>query len=222
MPANATIDARWKYETDIEPEPVEMEDVVRHVRRYDDPKDLPMTASGRSPAARSTSSILTPASNGGKQLTQETDQVPETLPFTPKWATIGEESATPLTHWRYAYFLAAVEFRSSNHRLATVFDEAGDLTPEGVSEDKHKTYSKLELLRSCYAESRKKRISISLVRQTTRRTYTTRYGARWSGASRCPMGRRTPFRGGRAASRSASRQSGCTATSSAIGTLAPG
>lgn len=160
LPEHATVEASWQSEhAGIDPEPVPIEDVARHVRRYSDPRDL-VNRLGTEPGGTFHVIYPDPSFAGCSELTKLTDRVPETLPFTPAWTTVGEESATPLTHWWYAFFLAVVEFRDADYWLSAIFDEAGDLTPQDASEDDHKTYSKLNLLRSLYADSRKFRLSI--------------------------------------------------------------
>lgn len=160
LPEHASIEATWQSEhAGVAPEPVDLEDVVRQVRYYDDPVDL-LDRLADEPGGTFHVVYPDPSFTGLQALTRATDRVPETLPFTPAWATIGEESATPLVHWWYAFFLAAVDFREADYWLSVIFDEAGDLTPQYAKEDQHMTYSKLVLIRSLYADSRKFRVSL--------------------------------------------------------------
>ncbi|MFB6200672.1 MAG: hypothetical protein ABEI98_01535, partial [Halorhabdus sp.] len=160
LPANASYEALWKSEEKGVPaEDADLEDEVRQVRRYDDPVDL-LDQLGDEPGGTLHVVYPDPSFTGCQELTRRTYRVGEALPFTPRWATIGDESPTPLPHWWFAFLLAAVEFRESMYWLSLIFDEARDLAPDSAEEDDHRTWKKVDLLQSIYESSRKYRVSL--------------------------------------------------------------
>ncbi len=160
VPDGASIDATWLAEGEYGGnEAAALEDVVREVVTYDDPRELLRQLEER-PAGTFNVVYPDPSFAGCVELTRKTDRVNEALPFVPKWKALGEESGTPLAHWWYAFMLAAVDERPRYSWLSVIFDEAGDLSPEDAEDDEHKTYKKLSLLRSVYSDSRRRRLSI--------------------------------------------------------------
>ncbi|WP_181685830.1 hypothetical protein [Halorhabdus salina] len=160
LPANASVGASWRSEhRGVAPDESDLEDAVRQVVRYEDPVDL-LDQLGEQPGGTFHVVYPDPSFTGCEELTARTNRVSERLPFVPAWETIGDESPTPLQHWWFAFLLAAVEFRQSQYWLSLIFDEAGDLAPEDAEEDDHRTFKKLSLLRSVYADSRKYRLSL--------------------------------------------------------------
>jgi len=161
LPANASMDVEWQTEGDrrAEPDDAQLEDVVREVVRYEDPVDLLEQIEAR-PEGTFNVVYPDPSFTNCTELTRQTNRVTEALPFVPEWKALGGTGGTPLVHWWYAFMLAAVDHRSHYTWLSVIFDEAGDLTPEDAEDDEHKTYKKLTLLRSVYADSRRRRLSI--------------------------------------------------------------
>lgn len=160
LPANASIDPEWKSEKRGDGTTgADLEEEVRQICRYEDPVDL-LDQLGQQPGGSFHVIYPDPSFTGCSDLTRRTNRVPEELPFTPAWKTVGDESATPLQHWWFAFLLAAVEFRESQYWVSLIFDEAGDLAPADAEEDEHRTWKKVSLLRSIYASSRKFRLSM--------------------------------------------------------------
>jgi len=162
LPANASVDANWMSEVDeAAAAEADLEDVVRDVRRYEGVRDLLDQLGDQ---ARGTFNVVYPDPSfaGCRELTRKTNRVSETLPFVPQWETFGDESGTPLTHWWVAFILGRVEhgLGGSFWWTSLMFDESGDLIPEGAEEDEHSTYKKLKLVRSCYADSRRSKFSL--------------------------------------------------------------
>lgn len=160
VPENAAHTTEWEEESEFDAaSEADLEELVREVRTYEDPVDL-LEKLEDHPAGTFNVVYPDPSFQGCEGLTTQTDRVSETLPFVPEWEAIGEETGTPLPHWWYAFMLAAVDHRPRYSWLSVIFDEAGDLFPENAEDDAHKTFAKINLLRSCYADSRRRRLSI--------------------------------------------------------------
>jgi len=160
LPENASVEAMWRSERPgVEPTEANLAEEVRCVERYEDPVDL-LDQLGDHPGGTFHVVYPDPSFTRCEELTKETDRVSESLPYTAAWETMGEETATPLQHWWFAFLLAAVEFREAQYWLSLIFDEAGDLAPEDAEEDDHRTWAKVSLLRSIYADTRKFRMSL--------------------------------------------------------------
>jgi hypothetical protein len=160
LPAGVDVESMWRSERrGVDADAVDLEDEVRRVNRYEDPVDL-LDQLGEQPGGSFHVVYPDPAFKGCEQLTAETDRTSDALPFTPAWEAGEDETATPLQHWWFGFLLAAVEFREAQYWLSLIFDEAGDLAPDDAANGPHKTWSKVSLLRSIYADSRRSRLSL--------------------------------------------------------------
>ncbi|MFC7077862.1 ATP-binding protein [Haloarcula halophila] len=160
LPEHADPDPSWESEGEqFVADDADLDEVVRSVETYADPADL-LAQLEAHPSGTFNVVYPDPSFAGCEELTADTNRVAETLPFVPEWRTMGDETGTPLSHWWYAFMLACVEARPTYSWLSVIFDEAGDLTPEDAEDDEHRTFKKLSLLRSVYADSRRAKLSI--------------------------------------------------------------
>lgn len=171
LPENAEISAAWldgdKDETvgssSLDREKVadaDLEDVVRDVRRYGSVYDLLDELADH---PRGTFNVVypDPSFSGCDEVVRNSDKTDVDLPFVPAWETMGteEDDPTPLNHWWFAFMAARVEYGPFSD-MSLIYDEGGDLVPEGAADDTHRTQKKLKWARSVYADSRKFRFSI--------------------------------------------------------------
>jgi hypothetical protein len=162
LPENASVTAEWVRDGESTADGLGetgLEDEVRAVRYYEDPVDLVEQLEDL-PAGTFNVVYPDPSFSGCEKLTRSTHRIGSTLPFTPEWETLGDGSPTPLTHWWFAFLLAAVDHRQDYSWLSIIFDEAHNLVEEGAEEDEHSTYKKVRLATDCYDDTRRARVSI--------------------------------------------------------------
>lgn len=156
LPANVEFEATWGP-PELAPDG-DLADEVRTVRRYEDPVDL-LEQLDESPPGTFNVVYPDPSFTGCEELTTRTDRTPHTLPFTASWNTFGDETGTPLTHWWFAFILAAVEPWSPHQWITWVYDELKDLAEAGAEDDEHRTEKKIKLFGSCMSDSRRALLS---------------------------------------------------------------
>jgi len=161
LPANAEISGQWVYDAEgREPEGVEaIEDLVREVRYYDDVLDVVEELS-RHPKGTFNVVYPDPSFAGCEELTQRSHRTGETLPFTPAWEAVGDESGTPLAQWWVAFWLARTDFATNRSWLSLMFDEFHQLFPSDTEQDTHRSYAKMSLFCECVDDSRRARTSL--------------------------------------------------------------
>ena len=151
LPAGADIDARLTSrdprdnEVDLDVE--ELEEIVRDVRRYREPRDvLDRAAKGQfhviypDPQMRGCQGIL--------------DESAERAYETPSGRDTLFHEEDPDHHWWFAFNLARVE-HGPHHWSTWICDEIGDLVPQNCRKDKFGTYQKVMLLRDSWVDFRK-------------------------------------------------------------------
>ncbi|MFC7070577.1 hypothetical protein ACFQL9_13065 [Halobaculum lipolyticum] len=176
LPANATVRAAWMPEADgdgglnlsvddgEELTADQLEDVVRDVVYYDDVFDLLDTLGER---PRGTFNVIYPDPSfaGCREVTRESRRVNGYFPFVPRWEAeydgTGGTSETPLVQWWFAFWLARCD-HGPFAWTTLLFDEGGDLIPSGASQSVSRLYDKLEMLRSIFAESRRRMATLGM------------------------------------------------------------
>lgn len=160
LPANADIEATWMDEDEEAPiAPVDdLEDEVRDVVYYEDVFDL-LEQIGEGPAGTFNVVYPDPSFSGCEDVMRATDRIASVPPFTPKWEADEDNPTTPLIHWWFAFICARVE-SGPFHWLSLFFDEIGDLADEDTSQDAHRSYDLLKLMRSCMGEMRRRKWSL--------------------------------------------------------------
>lgn len=159
LPKHADVEARWMNESDIPTEAVDdLDDVVRDVVYYEDVYDL-LDQLGEGKAGTFNVVYPDPSFAGCEQVMRETDRVAGT-PRYRSAAEVGEgEDPTSIHHWWFAFLTARTEYGPMEW-MSLIFDEANDLLPSDASNDDDDHVKKIELLRSIWASSRKRLLSI--------------------------------------------------------------
>ena len=127
---------------------VDIEDVVREVVRYEDPKHLNQELIEPNvfhvvypdPKMRGLQDIYEDA--GQKQYDE--------LEFS---------EDDPLGHWWFGWVLARIE-EGPYHWKSLILDEIGDIAPQAARKDDYATYQKIELFRDALVDARKKNLSL--------------------------------------------------------------
>lgn len=65
----------------------------------------------------------------------------------------------PSKHWWFGWVLDRIE-RGPHHFTTLILDEIGDIAPQSASKDAYGTFQKVELLKDCYVDARKKGLTI--------------------------------------------------------------
>lgn len=65
----------------------------------------------------------------------------------------------PTKHWWFGWVLDRIE-NGPHHWTSLMLDEIGDIAPQSASKDAYATYQKVELLKDCYVDARKKGVSL--------------------------------------------------------------
>ena len=168
LPKHASVEAVWMDEdqdlTNGEPiAPIDdLEEIVRHVVYYEDVIDLLEKLSTGHPG---TFNVVypDPSFSGCTELSRETSRGQfDELPYIPEWEARLEENIdpTPTSHWWFMFLVACVDYSSFYKFMTFTFDEAGDLMPQRARQDAHRLYDKVEVARSCIADSRRAGLSI--------------------------------------------------------------
>lgn len=127
---------------------VDLEDIVREVVRYRDPVHLnhDLLKPGQfhvvypDPEMRRLQEIY--ESDAEKQYDE--------LEFT---------ADDPLSHWWFGFIHARIQ-EGPHHWTSIMFDEIGDIAPEAARNDDYAHYQKVEFLKDCWVDARKKGLSI--------------------------------------------------------------
>ncbi|MFC7096049.1 ATP-binding protein [Halobaculum marinum] len=177
LPANATVRGAWMPEVEDESDEIslsvddgqeltasELERVVRDVVYYEDVFDLLDKLGERS---RGTFNVVypDPSFSGCQKATRESRRVNGYFPFVPRWEAEydddGETTETPLVQWWFAFWLARCDYGPFTW-MTLLFDEGGDLIPRSASQSVSRLYDKLEMLRSIFAESRRRLATLGM------------------------------------------------------------
>lgn len=132
---------------------VDLEDMVREVRRYDNPIQLnqQLLDPGQfhvvypDPRMRECQLIY--------------EDAPERTYQPPSDDRGLFDPEDPLNHWWFAWLLARVEY-GPHGWMSVIFDEIGDIAPEGARSDQFGTYQKIKLLRDAFVDARKYGLSM--------------------------------------------------------------
>jgi len=168
LPKHASIEAYWMDEDEgLESgEPIsevdDLGDLVRDVVYYDSILDLlEQLASG--PAGTFNVVYPDPSFQGCTELSRETSRGQfDELPYIPAWEarTQDDVQPTPISHWWFMFLVAAVDYSAYYKFMTFSFDEGGDLMPQRARQDQHRLYDKVEVARSCIADSRRAGLSL--------------------------------------------------------------
>jgi len=159
LPAHADVTPEWQTESDQPIGRVEdLADVVRDVYYYSDVHDL-LDELGEVPDGSFCVVYPDPSFAGCRRATRESDRVAGELPFVAEWETDDPSEETPIIHWWFAFVLARVE-HGPFRWMSLLFDEAGDLMPEGASQAESRLHDKIQALRGSWAASRKRLLSL--------------------------------------------------------------
>ena len=163
LPASVDYTAHWMLEGEEGDgetlESVALEDEVRDVKRYEDVRDL-LDRLGQEPRGSFHVIYPDPLFQGCEQITIESDAYDQVVPFVPKAYAGEDESATPVTHWWFAFMTERVENGPFQYH-SLFFDELLDFVPENASNhgENAQTATKIRALKSTLAESRRKYFS---------------------------------------------------------------
>ena len=142
LPASCEVDARVEHTLTGERSDVELSDIVREVRYYDDPRDL---FQNQVEAGKFHVVYPDPEMRGCQELYEES----------PKTYDLEFEEGDPLGHWWIAAWMARVEHGPYNTFTSFVIDEAGDFLEESASKDRFSSYEKMQLAQDMYVDGRK-------------------------------------------------------------------
>ncbi|MGB9932862.1 hypothetical protein [Haloarcula amylolytica] len=168
LPKHASIDAIWMDEDeDISSgEPIsevdDLEDIVRDVVYYESVLDL-LEKLSKGPAGTFNVVYPDPSFQGCTELSRETSRGQfDELPYVPAWEARNQDGVqpTPTSHWWFMFLVAAVDYSAYYKFMTFTFDEGGDLMPQRARQDQHRLYDKVELARSCIADSRREGLTI--------------------------------------------------------------
>lgn len=171
LPSNAEYDAYWSREDSNEEEQVELEDVVREVRYYDDPVDLNHSIEP------GTFNVVypDPTFQGCGDVVRESNRTEKHLPFISP-----EDVRSPLTdytepsppvHWWFAWYLARIDQGPYNVYITLEFDEVSEWCPHDASKDDHMTWKKVDVLSDAILDARKFGLSTFLAGQNSRHVH---------------------------------------------------
>ena len=131
---------------------VDLEDMVRDVKRYEDPVHLNQILE---PAEFSVV-YPDPRMQGCQWVYEEADEKTYEAPDNREDLFARED---PLNHWWFAYILARVE-KGPFSFLSLILDEIGDIAPEAARSDRFGTHQKIEMLRDAWVDARKYGLSL--------------------------------------------------------------
>ncbi|MDB9301265.1 hypothetical protein PN417_09990 [Halorubrum ezzemoulense] len=152
LPANAESSASWKprdIRADIDGDDADLEEVVREVIYYEDPRDI------NEQLEPGTFNVVypDPSFSGCAEIVAESDYMEQPVEWVPKWEA-DQGDATPLIHWWFAWSIAKVEYGPYDW-VSLLFDETADWVPQSARADQHETFAKIGALRRVLADSRK-------------------------------------------------------------------
>lgn len=145
LPAGVDVDARIQpKDPTADAVDVDLEEIVREVVRYDDPVQLntELIEPGMFHVV-----YPDPWMNGLQRLYESVQEK--------QYDGVAFEPGDPLNHWWFGWILARIE-RGPHHWMTWVCDEIGDLAPEAARNDEYAHYQKVEMLKDCIVDARKK------------------------------------------------------------------
>lgn len=142
----------------VDPISVELEDVVREVKYYNDPIDLnQQLEEGKFYVV-----YPDPRFRGCEEITREADEIP-VLEHTSVWDAIEEgleaDEVTPSSMWWFAWAIAKIDLGSPTP-ISWGCDEIGNVMPEHASNAYHDLYKRIEALRNKYVDARRNNFSL--------------------------------------------------------------
>jgi len=159
LPAHGDVEARWMNESDQPTESIDdLEAIVRDVVYYEDVYDL-LDKLGEGKTGTFNVVYPDPSFTGCERVMRETDRVAGTPRYRSESETGQDEEPTSVYHWWFAFLVARTEYGPMEW-MALIFDEANDLLPSDASNDDDDHAKKIELLRSIWASSRKRLLSM--------------------------------------------------------------
>lgn len=158
LPSGAEADASWKpidISGVVDDSKATLEDQVREVVYYDDPRDL------NDQLEPGTFNVVypDPSFGGCKEIVDESEYFDGSVEWVPSWSADEDQEETPLVHWWFAWSIARIEY-GPYFWTSLIFDETADLAPESARADTHETYEKVRSLRRVMADSRKFHFSL--------------------------------------------------------------
>jgi hypothetical protein len=127
---------------------VDLDDIVREVVRYRDPVHLnkELLKPGQFHVV-----YPDPKMRGLQEIYERDDEK--------QYDELEFEEGDPLNHWWFGYVHSRV-FEGPHHWTTLIFDEIGDIAPEAARNDEYAHYQKVEFLKDCWVDARKKGLSI--------------------------------------------------------------
>jgi len=150
LPRSADYEARLlpKDPTESQLDSVDLEDVVREVVRYDSVRQL-----NRELLEPGMFHVVYPdPTMSGAQRVYEAVEEKE-------YDGLEFSEDDPSKHWWFAWVLDRVE-NGPYHWTSLMFDEIGDVAPQDAQKDAFATFQKVDMLKDCYVDARKKGLSI--------------------------------------------------------------
>ncbi|MFC7236579.1 hypothetical protein [Halosegnis marinus] len=165
LPASVELDGTiMEEESDDRLQPLaneRLDELVREVVYYDDVYDLLDQISER-PAGTFNVVYPDPSFAGCSTVIERTDRVTGTFEFTPAWESDDpvHDPGTRTIDWWFAFIVARAEYGPFNEWWSLLFDECGDFIKQSASNAEGRLHDKIELLRSLWAASRKRKLSL--------------------------------------------------------------
>jgi len=144
LPSSCTVDVQLVSTDPDDPgeRSVDLEDVVREVRYYDDPVDL---WQNHIKSSRFHVVYPDPQMTGCQELYEDS----------PKRYDLEFKPSDPVKHWWVSFVQARVEQGPFHNFSSLLFDEIGDLISQDASKDQFSSYQKVQLFRDYYVDARK-------------------------------------------------------------------
>ncbi|QCJ47251.1 hypothetical protein [Haloprofundus sp. MHR1] len=159
LPSTLEAEARLSPPVDhVDPIEVDLEDVVREVRYYNDPIDLNQQLD------EGTFNVVypDPMFRGCTEVTREADEVP-VLDHVSAWDAANDgldaDSITPTSMWWFAWAIAKIDL-SAPMPVSWLCDELGNIMPEHASNSYHDLYKRIEAFRNKYVDARRVNFSM--------------------------------------------------------------
>ena len=146
LPESCDMEVSLASTSDGGSRPVALEDVVREVRRYEDPEDL---FANHIEPGKFHVVYPDPAFRGCQDLYERS----------PKRYDLEFQEGDPVGHWWIAAALARVEYGPFDVFTSFILDEVGDFLSQDASKDTYSTYQKVNLFQDVYVDARKYGVS---------------------------------------------------------------
>ncbi|WP_284031782.1 ATP-binding protein [Halobaculum lipolyticum] len=147
LPASCDVEARLESTDSAGSRSVALEDVVREVRYYEDPRDL---FENHVQPGKFHVVYPDPQMTGCQEVYEDCPYEYE-LEFS---------DGDPVQHWWTAAVLARVHSGPYHFFVSFIIDEIGDVIPQEASKDAYSSYEKILLFRDTYADARKFGVSV--------------------------------------------------------------